>query len=202
MPTTTGVGNIDTFNLIQVIGNHITDNVTDIRTDRSNSRWVFPTLPKDKSNYPEAVVEIKNVNYNEDSAGRVLCFEELDSGNYAEYYYRHAFSDVIITVLTEKESQFTVTRNSTEMFLTNQPLNLYICNSISDAIKWGKDDLLDYFMDIKETRKTPVFEDSPQVWASEIRIEVEFYDVWLKTYSSDGELVDEYSLTLTATMED
>jgi len=202
MPTNSSIGNIDTFNLIQVIGNHITDNVTDIRTDRTNSRWVFPTLPKDRTNYPEVVVELKNVNYDEDSADRFLESEELGSGDYREYYYRYAAAEVIIIVLTEKESQFTVTRNGTEMFLTNQPLNLFLCNSISDAIKWKKDDLLDYFMDIKETRKTPVFEDDPQTWASEIRLEIEFYDIWVKDYSDDGELVDEYSLTLSTTMEE
>lgn len=202
MPTTAGVGAIDSFNIIEVIGNHITNNVTDIRTDRTNSRWVFPTLPKDKTNYPEAVVELKNINYNENSPANFFKSEELESGYYREYYYREANADVIITVLTEKESQFSVTRNGTSMFLTNQPLNLYICNSISDSIKWNKSDFLEDFIDIREIRKTPVFEDDPQTWASEIRVEVEFFDVWVKDYSDDGELLDEYSLTVTATMED
>ena len=197
MPTTSGVGSIDTFQVIEVIGNLISNEVTDIRTDRKSDKWVYPIFPKKRTNYPEAVVEIKDINYDDASANRFLCSETLESGNYAEYYYRDAIADVLLTVLTEKESQFEVTRNGTEYFLTNQPLNLYIVNQIHDAIKWNKSDLLEYFIDIKVLKKTPVFEDDPNTWAGELRIEVEYQDVWAKEYSASGELLTQYSLTIT-----
>jgi hypothetical protein len=197
MPEISGYGDIDSFDIIETIGSFISDNVIDIRTDRKNIRWIFPTLPKDRTNYPEAVVEIKNITYDDQSADMYLNSETLVGGNYVEYYGRSAMADVLITVLTEKESQFTVQRNGESLFLTNQPLNLYIINQISDAIKWYKSELLEDFVDVRVIRKTPVFEDAPQTWASELRIEIDYQDVWAKEYSASGELLTEYSLTIT-----
>lgn len=194
MPSVSGVGSIDTFSIIEVIGNFITSNVTDIRTDRKSTKWVYPVLPKKPTNYPEAIVEIKNISYSDESAAMFL--ETQTTDGYKEYYYKSAEADVLITVLTEKESQFNVTRNGSDLYLTNQPLNLYIINQISDAINWNKSELLESFIDISVTRKTPVFEDDPQTWASELRLAVEYQDVWVKEYSSDGELLEEYSLTI------
>jgi uncharacterized protein YneR len=195
MPETTGYGNIDTFDIVQVIGNLISDNVTDIRTNRKNPRWVFPTFPDDDVNYPEIVVELKSVSYDDISAGRFFKEEvEESTGDYLQYYTRYGVAEVRITVLTEKKTPYEVVRNGTTLYLTNQPLNLYLCNSISDALKWKRDDLLQYFIDFRVMKKSPVFEDDSNTWASEIDCEVEYQDIWVKRYDASGELVDEYSL--------
>jgi len=197
MPETTGCGNIDTFDIIQVIGNLITDNVTDIRTNRTNNRWVFPVFPDDKSNYPEIIVELLGVNYEDISAGRLLSTEtEISTGDYLEYYTRYGMADLTITVLSEKKTSYSVVRNGTTLYLNNQPLNLYLCNAITDALKWKRDDLIEYFIDFRIIKKTPVFEDDPNTWASEIKCEVEYQDVWVKRYNVTGELVASYSLAV------
>lgn len=196
MPELKGVGQIASFKAVEVIGNFISNNVTDIRTDRKNPRWVFPTMPKDRANYPTVVVELKTLDYTDNGAGMFLGSELTELGNYNHYYQRECVADIRLTILTEKESKFQVTRNDTGMYLTNQPLNLFLANKISDAINWNKEDLLGDFIDIRVMKKTPVFEDDPHAWASEIILEAEMQDVWVKEYDSTGELVDQYSLTL------
>lgn len=204
MPNVKSVGQIDTFNLVERIGNFITNNVEDVRSNRTSDRWVYPTFPKTGTNYPQVVVEIKQVIYNETAADRFLQTVSGENGDYKEYFYREADAIVLLTILSEKESQYEVERQGNKMYLTNQPLNLYIADLISEQIKIKKYDLMNEseFIDIRETRKTPVYDNDPQSWASEIRLEVEFLDVWVKDYSSTGELVSEYSLTTEVIMEE
>ena len=200
MPVIEGYGEIDAFEVIQIVGNLISDNVTDIRTDRTNSRWVFPVFPDDLSNYPEVIVELKSINYEDISAGRYLSTEtEETTGDYLEYYTRYGTADLVLTVLSEKKPSYTVTRNSTSLYLNNQPLNLYLCNAITDVLKWKRDELLECFIDFRVIKKSPVFEDDPNTWASEIKCEVEYQDIWVKRYDASGELIKEYSLTVSIT---
>ncbi len=201
MPEYSGCGDIDYFNIITKLGNFLNDNLVDVRKDRNNKRWIFPTFPDSDSNYPEIVINVKGIKYNENSAGRFLFEENDSSGNLKKYYSLDGVADISIYVLTEKNSQFNTTRNGKTLYLRNQPLNEFITNNIRDIFKWKRYEFLDddFIYDVRLTGISEVFDDGPNTWACEINTSIVIRDIWVEEYSASNELISSYSLNMNVT---
>jgi hypothetical protein len=183
------------FTPVELIGNLIQENVPDLIPDRK--RWVYPTFSIDDSKLPQCTVKMVTNSYTTDSAGDYMS-EEMDGENniFKEYFYKKATAKINLYILTQKRQEFTVENNGTELFLTNQPLNLYITNNVKEALWRGFN--VGYFQNQLERvnilNVDSAFRDTETIWASEIQCEVKYKDVWVKEYK-DGVLVKEYSLT-------
>ena len=185
------------FTPVELIGNLIQDNVDDLISDRK--RWVYPTFSIDDSRLPQCTVKLVGNVYEHDSAASYLT-EDYDSetGIFKEYYYKKAIAKVNLYILTQKRQEFTVVNDDdTEMFLTNQPLNIFLTNKVKETL-WRQYEggaFQDNLESISILNIDPVFRDEETTWASEIQCEVKYKDVWVKEYK-DGTLVSEYSLTI------
>ena len=187
---------IKLFNVVEVIGNLIEDNISDLDC---KSRWVFPTFATNDSQLPQVTVKLLSPTYEDDAAGSFLS-EEVLVGDivYKEYYYKKAIVPVNLYVRTGKTQEFTVGSGDDEMYLKNQPLNIYLAEQIKNLL-WLKQENSDTFQDeferVKVLGMDLAFEDTDTTWSSEIQVEVKYKDVWVKEYDVEG-VVSEYSLTV------
>ncbi len=210
----TPIFNIQDIDLYNILIGFVTDNVTDIRTNRKNKRWVFDQYPENDSNYPECVVEINSSTPKIDSAAQFLVQEKNGSGNVIkEVYYMVEECPVKIRVLTLKDldhkkkgktNGFEVTVNSTQLYLNDKTANLYLNQKIKELFYFKYRDLIKNYTykDCKIIQKIRVigvdrvYEASDRVWASDIIVNIEFRNLYVKEYSDTGELINEYSLIL------
>ena len=188
---------IKLFNVVEIIGNLIEDNISD---PAGKTKWVFPTFSTNDSNLPQVTVKMLPPVYEDDSADSFL-YEEVSTGTikYKEYYYKKATVPVNLYILTGKQQSYTVGVGVDALYLTNQPLNIYLTEQIKNLL-WkeqeNKDTFQDEFERVRVLGIDPAFRDDENTWASEIQLEVKYKDVWVKEYDEDG-IVNEYSLTIT-----
>jgi len=180
---------IQFFDIVETIGTFIQDNVVDIHTTRDGNRWIFPTFPKRNSSLPQVTIQLGQPTYENDSAGDYLYSESLDNGDYKEYYYKKATYIIHLFIISSKEQEI----QAGELFLTNQPLNLYITNSIKYALFKHRGKLLKSFDNFRLENISPVFENNKYSWSSDIACSIKAKDVWCKEYHN-GQLIREYTL--------
>lgn len=187
------MADIKLFNVVEVLGNLIQNNISD---PAGKSKWVFPTFPEKDSNLPQVTVKLLSPQFEDDSAGSFLT--EDTSDGYKEYYYKKATVPVNLYIITGKKQSYTVGTGADALYLTNQPLNIYITNQIKELL-WREQENKSTFQDTFERVKVlgidPTFRDTEHSWASEIQCEIKYKDVWVKEYEND-ELVASYSLTV------
>ena len=185
--------NIPTFDVYEVVGSLLNNNIEDIRLDRKGSRWIFPTFSNNDVNYPNITLNVESVNYVEDSAGNYL-YEEMGSdGIYRVYRYKIATAPLLLTVLTGKEDGYTVNINSENAYLKNKPLNIYLLEKVKSVIRTKRKDLLKYFRDINVRSLEMPFDNNKRSYASILNIEVKFREIWVDEYE-EGTIINSYTL--------
>ena len=188
--------NIKYFDIYEILGSLLNDNITDIKDGRTG-KWIFPDFPDVDSDLPQITIKLDNPTYVNDSAGDFL-YEAYDSENniYKEYFYKRATATVNIYAVTGKRQEIEVTINSVNRIFKNKILNLYLANLIKDVLLQKRADLLSEFLDFHLRDVSTPFESSKNMWASDLRCEIEYKDIWTNEYQ-DGELLASYSLSTT-----
>ena len=186
---------INSFDIIETVGNLISDNVEDIDKSRSGDRWVFPTFTTTDSNLPQATVELGEVLYENDSAGNFLGEETLPNNSFKQYFYKQGVYPLHIYVLTGKSKSFDVNHNGKTLQLNNKPLNAYLVHKINNMLFLKRGHLLGYFTDFKIIGVSSVFENNKNSWSSDITCEIKAKEIWVKEYK-EGKLVSTYSLEI------
>ncbi len=196
------------FDVVEVLGNLIQANVTDLNPSRPKNKWVFPQMPDDDTNLPEVVVKLGQPNYERDSAGNYLKSEYIEPvvaniplgitaqpGKFVEYYYKKATVDIKLIVLTQKamNESVAVTFNNSVLNLKNQPLNIYLTEQIKHMIWKKRSDILVYFDDFNLGTIETTFDNNKWSWGSIINCEIRYKDCFVNEYI-DGVLVKSYSL--------
>ena len=187
---------IKLFNVYEVIGNLIEDNISD---PAGKAKWVFPTFTTNDSSLPQVTVKVLSPTYEDDSADSFLeggAVEDEGSVVYREKYYKKALVPVNVYVITGKTQSYELGSGANARYLTNQPLNIYLAEQIKNLL-WLKQENSDTFQNEFERLKVLgidlAFRDEANTWASEIQLEVKYKDVWVKEYAEDG-IVSVYSL--------
>lgn len=180
--------------------NIISDNITDIRTDRLNDRWVFPTLPDSHNynNYPIVVIKTTDKRYLPESAGKFLKEEyDNDNGVYKEYYYNMVEAQCNYFVMTEKDKTYTTIFNGETYGFKNKPLNEYLTGQVIFVLQTKREELLKVLEDAgRNFEVEETFENNKYIWSSQIRFPIKYKEVWVKEYQ-DGELLSTYTLNKT-----
>ena len=192
--------NIAYFKIVENIGNFLDKKIVDIRKNRSNKRWIFPEFPKSDSNYPEIVIEITSSNYENFGGGDNYSHNETyANGDYIEYYNKILKCVIHIYVLTSKEEEYEVFQGQDKIYLTNKPLNLYLANKVKDVMNQNRTEFVcgdNKFNEIQLTDIGFPYENNKHSWASDLTIEIELQDYWVKEYAK-GELIASYNLSET-----
>lgn len=184
---------IEIFNITDEIGKLMTNNLIDIRTDRTNSRWIFPTFPDSDDNYPEVIIEIENLVPKTTSGGNYFKEEQIGA-TYKLYSYKEVEADLTFYVLTSKKFNCNVTIEDENRHLSNKLPNIFITNNIKDIILQNRDSFLEFVEDIQIQNITSVYEDNKSAWAAEVKCKITYKDIWVKELL-DGQLVQSYSLS-------
>jgi len=203
--TTPPIYNIGKYDLYNIFINFITDNVSDIRSTRKNERWVFDEFPTSNDNYPECVVEIPSSTPIDSSTTHFLYQEKTGVNVTKEVYYALEEASIKVRVLSLKDSKYSVTIDGATKYLKKKSVNLYLAQKIKEIFVFKYVDLINnnlYNDDIKIIEKVRVsstdrvYESNEMVWASDIVVNVQFKNVYIKEYSGTGELIQTYSLVL------
>ena len=192
-----------TFDVVEVIGNIIQENVTDLNPSRDKKKWVFPQYPEDATNLPEVVVKLSNVNFEPDSAGNFLYSDyNSETGIYKEYYYKKAIADLRLIVVTQKSNGQSASlegeHDGNKMFLRNQTLNIFLLEKIKNVLWSNREDLLEYFDKFKLESIESSFDNNKWSWGGIIQNKVEYKDCFVKEIE-DGTIVSEYSIGMIVT---
>lgn len=202
IPTLYNIPEIDLYNILM---SFITDNVTDIRSDRKNKRWVFDTYPTTNSNYPEIVVDINSSIIIPNSAAQ-YCGNQIVNGDLKkEFYFIQEEIPVKVRVLTLKDSEYSVNIGK----LKDKAINLYLQSEVKDIFMFKYIDLIkNYIYDnvrlIEKVRVTSVdrvYESNSRVWASDVTVTINIKNLKVKEYEQ-GDLINEYTLINTVKMEE
>ena len=192
--------NLAYFKIVENIGTFLTNNIIDIRKNRSNKRWIFPEFPKSDSNYPEIVIELTSSNYENFGGGDNYSHNELyPNGNYAEYYNKILKCIVHIYVLTSKEEEYEIIDNGEKLYLTNKQLNVYLTNKVKNAINQNRTEFVsgdNKFNEINLSDISFPYENNKHSWASDLTIDITLQDYWIKEYSA-GRMIASYNLSET-----
>ena len=188
--------NIKYLDIYETLGNLLSSNITDIKAGRTG-KWIFPDFPDTDSNLPQITIKLSSPTYVNDSAGDFI-YEEYDSTNnvYKEFFYKRAVATVNIYALTGKRQELATTLDGVDRIFKNKILNLYLTNLIKDVLFKKRPDLLSEFLDFHLRDVSPTFENGENMWASDLRCEIEYKDVWTNEYQ-DGVLIASYSITKT-----
>lgn len=174
-------------------------NLTDIKSDRSGNRWIYPTFPNtdNTENYPLIVTKLESPQEEPDSIGNFLD-QEYDSENnvFKEYYYKRMSAVLNIFVLTEKDQGYTVTVNGADRYFKNEALNIYLVEQVKKVLRVERPELMKLFTKFKMDTVEYAFDNNKFSWAGQIRANVEYREVWIMEYQ-DGELLSSYTLDKT-----
>lgn len=182
------------FEIYETVGNLLQNKVVDIKTDRKNSRFVFPTFTTNNSQLPQYTIKLGESTTEEDSAGDYLQDETLENGDYKVYYYKKITFPIHIYAVTSKEGNINVTELNNNFFLDGKKLNIYWQNLAKQCIYRNIDILKSKFTDFKIQNVSTTFDNNEYSWASDITCQVIAKDKWVKEYHK-GELIKEYSLS-------
>ena len=183
------MADIKFFDVIEVIGNLIQNNVTD---PAGKPRWVYPTFPKETSNLPQVTLELQPISFENDSSGS---FGEESSGDpYKEYYYKKATALLNVYIISGKFQEFTIG----SLYLKEQKLNMYLGEQVKNLL-WNQYEVegtfKNDFEEVKLLDYEPSFDNGKFSWASKIQTRVKYKDTWVKEYTGD-DIVADYSLTV------
>ena len=201
IPTLDNIPELDIYNIFM---SFISDNVTDIRTNRKNSGWVFSKFPTNDSNYPECVVDINSSTPNSTSAAQFLAQEKNGAGQVTkEMYFIKEECPIKLRVLSLKDSNYIVNTGIRDLNLKDKTVNLYLQDKIKrifmfkylDLIKNYKYDDISIIEKVRVTSVDRVYEANSRVWATDITVTIDFKNLYIKEYN-EGELINEYSLIL------
>lgn len=185
---------IKLFDIVDLIGSKLHDNIEDVNKSRTNNRWIFPTFPKSSKNLPQITIELGSITYETDSGNNYLGEEQ--SGNvYKIYKYKKSIAPLNLYIISGKEQEYEVIYNLEKLFLTNQKLNIYIANMVKDYIRNNEKEFFDIVSRIQVQSIEPTFDNNDYSWASTVSCEIEFKDIWVEEYV-DGLLIKSYSLGL------
>jgi hypothetical protein len=186
--------NIPLLDIYEYFGSLIMSNITD---PLSRTRWVFPDFPEAKSSLPQITIKYDNISYENDSAGDFYAEEyDEESNNYKEYYYRIANTELYFYALSSKQFETQVNINGVNHLFRDKLYNIYLVNQVKNLLLIKREEAKSYndFRDFNVGDIETPFESNSYTWASYIKCDLTFKDIWVKEYSS-GDLIAEYSLT-------
>ena len=184
---------IEYFNVIEEVGTLLNSNITDLKSGRT--KWIFPTFPNAETNLPQITIKLDSIDYESQGAGDVLYEEQVSPVLFKSYYAKHGVAQLTIYVITSKTEEFTVTSGGTELFLKNQPLNMFLINEVKKVFLTKRADFLSKFENVTLTNVTPTYENNKNSWASEVRATIKYKDVWVDEFA-EGQLIDSYTLNV------
>jgi len=184
---------IEYFNVIEELGNILDSNITDIKAGRT--KWIFPTYPNATSVLPQITIKIDAIDYSSQGAGDVLYEEQVSTTLFKTYYSKMASAAITVYVTSAKLETFTVTSGGTDLFLNNQPLNMFLINEVKNVILRKRESFLAKFENVKLTTVNPSYENNKYSWASEVKINIKYKDTWVDEFV-DGELIDSYTCNI------
>lgn len=188
---------IDTYDIVDDV---ISQNVTDINTNRSGNRWVYPTFPEKTNSYnlPQVIIEFKINREDNDSAADYLTeYYDNNSNSYKVLTYKKVEATCQIYVITLKEKAFTVTFNGANKYFSEKPLNLYVKEMVKKALVEKRSDLLTVFDEFRpRVGGETTYENGEHTWVTQLSIPVEYKNVYVNEYQ-DGELIASYDLNKT-----
>lgn len=181
------------FDIVDVLGSIIENNVVDIKKDRKGKRWVFPTFTKNAALLPQITIDTSNpTTYEDDSAGDFLYSSELDNGNIVEVFYKKASKIVHCFILTNKEGEFEVNVNGNILNLNGKLSNSYLSKQVFGALQQNKSEILKHVNKLTINNVSPTFEDDKYRWVSDIELELQYNETWHKEYLN-GQLIATYT---------
>lgn len=183
------------FDIIQFFGDLITNNVNDIKTDRGNQRWVYPTFPEDKSNLPQVMIKWVNVEYENNAAYNILETKTISPILVEEYYSKKAIGTLNFVVFSNKDAQLVTTFNEQEIALNNTNLNMFIANEIKQCLIANKAETDARFTKFDVQSIEPSHDTDKYMIQSIITTRVVYRDVWVKSIGPEG-IINDYTLNL------
>ena len=194
--------NIKWFTIFETVGNILQTNHSDMAKIKGPGlRFTYPEYPESDSSYPQIVIKLDNVNYEEMSAGNYIGNEVIPNG-YKEVYGRFARATLNIYTMTAKktitkdaENKLRFTKNGQEFSLNDQKLNIYLANTTRDIILKSiqKGDFYKYGLSLNFKSEEPGYEDGKNKWTTKLSFSIRYIDYIFFEYQY-GELLRQYSI--------
>ena len=180
------------FTIVDNIGLLLEQNIEDVRKDRKNNRWIYPSFPESNENLPQIVIEFDSPSYETESANEYLD-EEYVGNIYKIYYYKRAQANINFHIISLRDYGYNVTYDGVTSYQKNQKLNSYIANSVNKFLLSHRNEIEEFCSRFEVVSKDIAFEDGESKWASTITAEVHYRELWTTEYI-DGKLIKSYTL--------